>query len=1486
MYSATQAGYRDHLHIKPRSPAWGGTRSIRHESLGGILAGTLASIEGNRFAFATIATVISDESAKINLLSIWRITNSGHTIIHKGTPEGGQHGIITLNNEFIPFYFCPSTYLWYVEIQRPNRKTNKIISKLSAKTIWDKDTILREIQEGEIPLTTSIKESIQTTNTQSTSERRIHLIIHGARLESVPRWGGSTHIYQAAMQGESTTSATAFKPTHMKTFPISMRDVRPELDTSEESDSENGETLDSCSSSDNELMTTDNTPLETARRFTAEEIQQQTKEYLDDPKSFTDFDDFTNTTTEELDENDKEYEDQLKNDKSDLKNIYLYSTGERIRGTRASAILLKWHVRTNHIGKKYLFQLAENIQGMEELKRINPKTPLPTCHTCRRAKTKAAPLPKFRHKRSDVRFHRLHGDMSSYRVRSIEGAKYLQLWKDDFSGFKMPVGLASKKGYRKSLRLVVTRYNNGVYPKVIRVDNGSEMVSKKSLQMYEKHNIYLERSAPYEHWQNGRAESGIYSLDTRTRLAIVHSNVPKNLWLSAIYYNAEIENAFLPTSRNSNISCYEAFTGTSPNAEHFHPFGCLCYVHILKDRRLDQKKDKKLEPTAEVCVFLGFAHHLGMKGYLAAALNGKQLYVTQNNISFNEEVFPYRFSHPEDRSWKIPYGGTDDFGDDNVIVLKRAGERLIEMSDTSDASDSESEDAGGNSSNQPEEINRRQHQQHSIAHNDPLVIQVRQQAIEVDNHLTRTCSETSVVRESDITQDEQIAVDPGLSERGQRNRELASLQVETYNSGEKDFEWDKLTQIPEHQLRSGRIVQKTNVDTPSDSEQEDNDLPAGIEEFDNQDFINATLLPSGSTLEFLTNLGIPYQDRTLTKRQYCGVLVDTYNSLEEKFMTWSHGPPQRNMYNENHYNEEIDSLISFLQGCKKDERREARIQKAQLFYTGMLSATSHIAFDNDEPSIKEALNNNNPERHHWITAIQSEARSWNGLKVFEEVDNIPNGRKAIGCRIILKRKRGPNGEVLKYKARAIIQGYNAVQGIDYLDSFSATANPVTIRLLLTIARANKWLVRCQDISTAYLTALLPTVVYIRTPKEFQEFCNIRAAYLKIMRSVYGLPSSGRNFWKKLCQDLRDFGFKACTSDDCLFLYRDEQGGEIIIALVVDDIIQASSSQTLFAKFDDFMMNTKGYSVTTDNDLSFYLGVAYKRDEAGDFISNQQAYIEKCLKRFNLEGIDPTGKFTTPMDPKFVIEPEDVDQHAPEDLVKIYRSQVASLIYIATWSRPEISYAVSLLSRYLTSPTKKLLMAVHRVYAYLKNTKTLGIRYTDNDDNGHKKMELVAFCDSSDADCKLTSRSTGGYVIFLNGTPISWKSARHNTVSLSTMESEYIQSTLTAIEILYLRETLEFMGYKQPTTICYQDNAACIKLSENPVSKSRSKHIKRRHHFIRQCVANKEITLEAIHTSEQVADIFTKPLPADQFLYLRDQLLNLPEAIRYQRKTKK
>mmetsp|Transcript_17318 Transcript_17318/g.57358 ORF Transcript_17318/g.57358 Transcript_17318/m.57358 type:complete len:174 (-) Transcript_17318:3275-3796(-) len=139
-------------------------------------------------------------------------------------------------------------------------------------------------------------------------------------------------------------------------------------DTSEES-------VDSETESDHSSSEEENLTEESRISVTQDTIDKQTKDYFTDPKSFADIDDFTNTTMEELDENDKEYEEQLKHDKSDLKDIYLYSTGERIRGTKASAILLKWHIKTNHINKKYLFQLADRIDGMEELRRLSKKTP-------------------------------------------------------------------------------------------------------------------------------------------------------------------------------------------------------------------------------------------------------------------------------------------------------------------------------------------------------------------------------------------------------------------------------------------------------------------------------------------------------------------------------------------------------------------------------------------------------------------------------------------------------------------------------------------------------------------------------------------------------------------------------------------------------------------------------------------------------------------------------------------------------------------------------------------------------------------------------------------------------------------------------------------------------------------------------------------------------------------------------------------------------
>jgi len=103
-----------------------------------------------------------------------------------------------------------------------------------------------------------------------------------------------------------------------------------------------------------------------------------------------------------------------------------------------------------------------------------------------------------------------------------------------------------------------------------------------------------------------------------------------------------------------------------------------------------------------------------------------------------------------------------------------------------------------------------------------------------------------------------------------------------------------------------------------------------------------------------------------------------------------------------------------------------------------LNAITHN--NENEPTLKQAIANN-PEREHWIQAIKDEHQSWQLLNVYDECEELPHNRQAINCRILLKHKTGAHNQIIKYKACAVAVGYQLVQGIDYLDSFSAMAIP-------------------------------------------------------------------------------------------------------------------------------------------------------------------------------------------------------------------------------------------------------------------------------------------------------------------------------------------------------------------------------------------------------------------------------------------------------------
>jgi hypothetical protein len=134
------------------------------------------------------------------------------------------------------------------------------------------------------------------------------------------------------------------------------------------------------------------------------------------------------------------------------------------------------------------------------------------------------------------------------------------------------------------------------------------------------------------------------------------------------------------------------------------------------------------------------------------------------------------------------------------------------------------------------------------------------------------------------------------------------------------------------------------------------------------------------------------------------------------------------------------------------------------------------------------------------------------------------------------------------------------------------------------------------------------------------------------------------------------------------------------------------------------------------------------------------------------------------------------------------------------------------------------------------------------------------------------KSTSGYCFSVGSAMISWSSRKQGSVAQSTAEAEYIADSTTSREAVWLRKLLsDLLRSELEPTVIHCDKQSCIKLTENPVFHDRSKHIELRYHYIRDMIQRKVLSLQYVPTAEQIADIFTKPLPLIKFAYFRDKL---------------
>jgi hypothetical protein len=214
---------------------------------------------------------------------------------------------------------------------------------------------------------------------------------------------------------------------------------------------------------------------------------------------------------------------------------------------------------------------------------------------------------------------------------------------------------------------------------------------------------------------------------------------------------------------------------------------------------------------------------------------------------------------------------------------------------------------------------------------------------------------------------------------------------------------------------------------------------------------------------------------------------------------------------------------------------------------------------------------------------------------------------------------------------------------------------------------------------------------------------------------------------------------------------------------------------------------------------------------------------------------------------------------------LYRSMIGSLLYL-TASRPDIMFSVCMCARFQASPKETHLIAVKRILRYLKHTPSIGLWYPKG-----ALFELIGYSDSDYARCKVDRKSTSGGCHLLGRSLVSWSSKKQNSVALSTAEAKYIAAGACCAQILYMKQTLLDYGVVLEKIPLLCDNESVVKLANNPVQHSRTKHIDICHHFLRDHVAKNDISLEGVRTEDQLADIFTKPLDEATFCRLRNEL---------------
>eukprot|EP00253_Pinus_taeda_P028608 PITA_28608 len=382
----------------------------------------------------------------------------------------------------------------------------------------------------------------------------------------------------------------------------------------------------------------------------------------------------------------------------------------------------------------------------------------------------------------------------------------------------------------------------------------------------------------------------------------------------------------------------------------------------------------------------------------------------------------------------------------------------------------------------------------------------------------------------------------------------------------------------------------------------------------------------------------------------------------------------------------------------------------------------------------------------------------------------------------------------------------------------------TVRVVVVIVAQHKWRVYQMDVKSTFLNGVMKEEVYVTQPPGYEIEGKEDKVY-RLKKALYGLKQAPHAWYNRIDAYLLENGFNKCDGEPTLYI-KESEDKILIVILYVDDLIFTGSDDFHIVDFKQVMKSE--FEMTDLGLLRHFLGIEVKQTKNGIFIF-QAKYVARILERFKTQN-NKSARTLTVIGLK--LSKEDCSSNVNPTL---YKSMIGCLMYL-TANRQDIMYAVNLVSRFMETSKETHWQAAKRIMSV--------------DDR----------------------KSTSGYVFHLGSRAISWASKKQPIVSLSTSKAKYVTATTTACQAVWMRRMLRDLRHDQEGAITiFCDNTSTIALSKNSVFHKRTKHIDAKYHFIRDLINNDEIVLQHCRLQEQFADIFTKPLACESFVYLRNCL---------------